>query len=468
MNIREVIEKDLIEFKNKDYIFQKVDGEYAPIKFNDFIYKSKCLASYLIDKGLKDKKILVIGVNSINIMIADIAATIYAGVCVNIAADTSSEDLEEAVTDIDIAAILYTSEQSDKIAELNVDIEKVNLNEVIPSLNYCGEEFKEYNSETCSKIVFSSGSTSKPKGVMLSLKNIFAGWNSLQRRTKFGIDDVIYLFLPLNHTYANIYNFYYSLLSGLSIYLCSDTKKIGEELREVNPTIFCAVPLIYERIAEAYSNNVEGAFGDRIRFLYTGGAPISSELKQVYKNAGLEVLGSYALSETASSFSIDYPGDTDENDVGVIFEDIEAKILDANEEGVGEIAAKGDCIFLGYTMDIPNCFTEDGFFRTGDLGYIKNKKLFITGRKKKVLIGSNGENIYIEDIVAKIKEMDANVNHVRLHLKGNKLCALFYLADVEKTDVDSLVRNYNDASSKKNQIAEYKVSNRKSFTKLVA
>ena len=96
---------------------------------------------------------------------------------------------------------------------------------------------------------------------MLSLKNIFAGWESLKRRVTLKEDDVIYLFLPLHHTYGNIYNFLYSLLSGLSIYLCSGIENILQELQEVNPTVFCAVPLIYKKVYFENRDNLQTAFG---------------------------------------------------------------------------------------------------------------------------------------------------------------------------------------------------------------
>ena len=300
------------------------------------------------------------------------------------------------------------------------------------------------------------------------MKNIFFGWEPLKRRTEFKMSDIMYFFLPLSHTYADIYIFYYSLISGLTLYICSDTAKIGEELREVRPTIFCAVPLIYERIAEAYHNDVSQAFGDRVRFLFAGGAPIKDELKKIYKDAGLEILNAYALTETASSFAIDYPGDTDTDSVGTVFEELEVKTIDTDENGVGEICVKGDCVSIGYTTPVLNVFTEDGYFKTGDLGYVKDGKLFIVGRKKKVLIGDNGENIYVSDIQAKLRKMDSNINFVRLSLKDDKLDALFFLQNPEKTNLDELVANYNKDCERKNLIATYELSDKQNYEKLVS
>ena len=467
VNLQELLEEDLQKFGDKDYVFEKRDGVYTPIKFGGFIFKARALATKLINDGLMGQRIMLIGKNSVNIMIADTAITAYTGICASINASTVAEDLEGFIENVGIKAVLYGSDQAEKIASLKNDVIKMNIDEVIPQVNEVGTEFKPYNFEECAKIVFTGGTTSKPKGVMLSYKNMFYGWPYLQRRTKFYDTDIMYMFLPLHHTYADLYMFYYSFFSGLTLYLCSDTAKIGEEVREIRPTIFCAVPLVYERIAEAYHNDVHEAFGDRIRFLFAGGAPIKEELKQVYKNCGFEILNAYALSETASSFAVSYPGDTEEDDVGAVYEDLDVKFIDIDENGAGEICVKGDCVFLGYTNGDTDYLTEDGYFKTGDLGYIKNGKLFVTGRKKKVLIGSNGENIYPDDLLAKIKDMDSNVNFVRFSIQDDQLHAEFYLAEADKTNLAELVEKFNNESTKKDHIISYELSAKKNNEKLM-
>ena len=314
---------------------------------------------------------------------------------------------------------------------------------------------KDY--DECSKIVFSSGTTSNPKAVMLSLKNIFAGWEPLQRRTKFDDTDVIYLFLPLHHTYGNIYNFLYSFLSGLSIYLSSGVNNISSELLEINPTIFCAVPLIYRKFYEVAKDKLIYAFGNRIKYLYCGGSYLDTEIRKYYKQVGLPLHEAYALTETASSFSIEYTNNDDFESVGTIFENIDVKIIDSDESGIGEIIVKGDNVCLGYAnneqMNKQNFV--DGYFKTGDLGYIKDNKLYLTGRKKKVLVGENGENVYIEEIINKLKELNQNINHAKIYFEDNQLCATVYVK--EEIDVDSLFIEYNNNSLKKDKIHKYKM-----------
>lgn len=467
MNIRNFIEENLVKFNNKEYLFEKIDGKYNGIKFNEFIEKSKKLASYLINNNLKDKNILLIGNNSINFMISDMAITVYTGVCINLSKDIKEDGIDNIIKSLDVSCVIYTNEQEEKISNINSNVFKVNVDKLDFNKLEVIDNYKEYNNEVCSKIFFSSGTTSKPKGVKLSLKNVFAGWESLQRRTKFNIDDVIYLFLPMHHTYANIYNFYYSLLSGLSIYLSSGLSNVISELREVNPTIFCGVPLIYEMIYKYVGDDLKNAFGNKIKFLYCGGAPLNEDVSDIYKKNNLELLNAYALTETASSFAISYPNNNDSLSVGSIFEDLDVKIIN-EKNGIGEIVCKGDAVFLGYTIDVEDVFTEDGYFRTGDIGYIKDNKLYLTGRCKKVLLGSNGENIYVEEITSKLKELDNNINCVNVSLNDNKIEVVLYLEDKNVTDVDKLISKYNGLVQKKNMISRAIVSDKKNYQKLVS
>lgn len=469
MDVRSIIEEKLASLNNKEYIFEKVDDKYVSITFNDFIKKVKLLATYMCSNGLINTNILLIGKNSLNYMISDMAITLYTGSCININRDTKEDALISSIKNLNVKGIVYTNDEKDKIESIDLDVFKINVDEVIDTLSEIKDNYKEYNYEECSKIVFSSGTTSKSKGVMLSIKNIFAGWNSLYRRTSLCEDDIVYLWLPLHHTYANVYNFYYSLMSGHSIYISSGINNIISELREVNPTVLCGVPLIFERLIGFYKGNIKEAFGNRIKHIFCGGAVLPIELKQTFIDNGLELLNAYALSETASSFAIDNHGSVLDTSVGTIFEDLDVKIIDQDSDGVGEVCCKGDAVFIGYTDEEFNkdIYTEDNYFKTGDLGYIKDNKLFITGRKKKVLIGSNGENIYVEEIVSLLKEIDTNINDVNVRLEDNNIWVVLYLEDKDKSNLEEVISIYNSKAVQKNRIVKYEVSKEKHYQKLV-
>ncbi len=165
----------------------------------------------------------------------------------------------------------------------------------------------------------------------------------------------------------------------------------------------------------------------------------------------------YALSETSSSLCIAYPGDDDLESVGTIFEDMDVKVDNPDKDGVGEIIVKGESVFLGYTDNslTKRVFDDKGYFHTGDLGYIKNNKIFLKGRKKKMLLSSNGENIMAESIEEGIKKLDSNIKDVKAYIKNDKLaCDIYVTNDI---DADKIVDTYNKDVPKYERVELYSV-----------
>ena len=236
IKIDEIIKNAYEKWSEKDYIFEKHNNEFKAIKYGDFIKKVNSLAHELLRRGLKDKKIIVFGPNSIYYMITDLAIFAYVGTSVNINCQTGKDELIKVIKDLEIDTIIYDEMQESLFKEIKNEIreiEYIGMRAIIDNLNTNISMFdlKGKDENLCAKIIYSSGTTSAPKGIMLSLKNIFSGWIPLQKRTPFTDKDSTYLFLPLHHTYANIYNFLYSLLSGISIYLCSGIENIEKELK---------------------------------------------------------------------------------------------------------------------------------------------------------------------------------------------------------------------------------------------
>ena len=463
IKINEIIKNAYKNWKDKEYIYEKEDNEFKSIKYGEFLEKVNSLAHELINRGLKDERIMVFGPNSAYYMIADLAVLAYVGTSVNINCQTSEEELIKVMKSLGINTILYDERQEGLIKKIKKEVKEINyigMQTTIDNLNT--EEtlfdFDDKDENECSKIIYSSGTTSSPKGIMLSLKNIFSGWIPLQKRTPFTEKDIVYLFLPLHHTYANIYNFIYSLLSGLSIYLCSGMENLEEELKEINPTIFCAVPLIYKKIYANNINNLVSAFGTNIKYLYCGGAKFDSEIRKAYKDCGLPMFEAYALTETASSLAIEYPNKDDYESVGTIFENIDAKIINKDNKGVGDIVVKGDNVFLGYVNNeelTKSVFTEDGYFITGDNGYIENNKLYVIGRKNDVLIGENGENVYPKEIEKILKGYSSDLLKVQAFLIDNKVNYKIYIKENSNINLEDIIADYNSKATKKDCIKFY-------------
>lgn len=460
MQLKRIIKRDYYDWNKDPYIYEKNEKDvYEYITFGKFIENSLGIAKYLIDNGYKNKKIIIISENSSKLMEFDLAVSFYVGVSAVVSKEWKLNDLFGGIEELKADLVIYSSKYTDIIKELEktCNIETMSMDSIKPKFNESLLDLPIKNQNKVAKIVFSSGTTGKSKAVMLSLKNVFAGFKSLNKRCKLSHDDSAYLFLPLNHTYAAVYNFMYSLVGGYSLYLASSTQNIGKELLESNPTVFCAVPLVFNNLLAAYKENVNMAFGKNIKYLFCGGAPISKETRQIYKDKGLALMQAYALSETASSLCIAYPYDDDLESVGTYFEDMEVKIDNPDKDGVGEIIVKGDSVFLGYTDPslTKRVFDDKGYFHTGDLGYIKNKKIFLKGRKKKMLLTSNGENVMAESIENDIKERDNNIKDVKAYIKDDKIVVDIYVID--EIDAETIINEHNKSVPRYEKVSSYNI-----------
>ena len=458
----EIIKDDYTKWKDEEYVYEKINGDVKSKTFGEFIRGTLNIAKELIKRGYKDKYIIIFGDNSSRLMQIDLATVVYVGKSVVVSKEWKEDDLLYSVNKLEAPVVIFDNNKSDVINNLKnvLDVDYISFDELNFETEIEDEDFEiEHNEyEKCCKVVFSSGTTGKPKGVMLSEKNILAGYNSLIRRCPFNHDDSTYVFLPLNHTYGNIYNFMYSLIAGYKVYLSSGTTEISKELLEYNPTIFCMVPKVAERMLEGYGDKINIAFGKNIKYIFCGGASLDREIRLKYKDAGLNMMQAYALSETASSFAIAYPYSDDLESTGTIFEDLDVKIVDKNEEGIGEVVAKGDAVFLGYANDeetTKKVFDEEGYFHTGDLGFIKENKLYIRGRKKKMLLTSNGENVSPDDVEQKLEQNDLIIK-ATVYQKDNKICATLYVDELNE-DYNKIIETFNENVPKYQRIEEFEV-----------
>ncbi len=457
INLNKQIKTIYNDWRNDPYIYEKdKSGKYQYITYKEFIEKSLGIAKYLLDNNYKNKTIMLLSDNSINLMLYDLAITFFVGKSTILCKEWKKNDIEEGIKEIKADLLIYSDKYKDLAKDLNINTMSIE-NIDYPFTKYL-LNLKVKRSNAISKIVFSSGTTGKSKGVKLTLKNIYSGLNSLQKRCNLTHDDYAYMFLPMHHTYASICHFMYSLVTGHRLYLASSTSNIAKELLEANPTIFCCVPLVLNNLYNNYKENIDKAFGTNIRCVICGGAPLSKEIRKVFKDKKMCLMQTYAMTETSSSFTLAYPFHDDLESSGEIYEDIDVKVIDKDNNGIGEIIVKGDNVFQGYTNKRLNklVFDDKGYFHTGDLGYIKDKKLYIRGRKKKVLVTSNGENVDAETIENRIKEKDSNIVEVKAYIKDDKIAVNIYVRD----DIDtSIVDEYNREVPKYEKISSYAIYN---------
>ncbi len=407
-NFLSVLKNAYKKWQNKPFVYEKNLEKYEYITFGEFIEHAVYFAEALLDSGLTDENILVIGKNSIKWMIADVAIASFVGSSTGLGANSDYKKVESVIDKLKPKAIVYDCADETIMKELEANyntIVFVSLKEDYDKLIDIGKklnmqrssllDFDSRDDTAFIKGVLTSGTTGEPKIVMLSQKNIFFGWRYLTMRTPLEERDRCYLFLPLYHTYGVIYNFIYSFLSGMSIYLSSSISNIVEELVEVRPTVFSGVPYIYEKIYQVTNGDVSTVFGNHVRYLFNAGAKLSATLKRKYRKCGLHIISAYALSETAASLSIGYPQDNEVDSQGTIFEDLDVIIDDPNEQGYGEVFVKGDNLFLGYYGDVEatkQSFSAEGYFMTGDIGRIDDKnRIFIIGRTDNKVSMPNGK-----------------------------------------------------------------------------
>jgi len=438
--IHDVLTGALEKWGERNFIYSRSDDVFEAKTFEDTIRDAWALAEGLLDLGLHGKNILIYGENSYEWAISDLAVMGYVGVAVAANKERKEHDLENVINIADIECVIFSNTKQAVIDEVRKkrDIKYISMQDDLPRLLDRGtlrtDVILKNDHEMC-KVFFTSGTTSDSKAVMLSARNLLSGFKSLSRRVDMGPEDKGYLFLPMSHTYGGVYNFLACLYFGSELYLCSDIHRIFEELHIVKPTVFCAVPLIYERVHTMIGGDAQkakGVFGGSIKYLFCSGAKFDPELKQFYKNAGLCVLEAYALTETASSLAVEYPGSEDLNSVGTVFEDMDVKIIDADESGHGEILVKGDTVALGYynnEKETKKAFDEEGYFHTGDIGYVDGDcRLFLTGRKKRVIVFSNGENIYPDEIEALLMK-HTGVVRAKVFERDNKLVATLFVEE---------------------------------------
>lgn len=459
--IKDLLNGKLKQLGNDNFIAEKYKDEWHFHSYADFIRDTKTFAAYLQHENLTHSKIAIFANNSYNYLVADAAIMGYIGVSVPISKEWTFYSLNNALRNLDINAIIYDNQHAEivqRFAERHA-IKTIKIEKVTEPNDYVlNEDIK--TADEISKIIFSSGTTGAPKAVALSQRNMFANFENLRKRTPMDENDIDYLFLPLSHTYACISNFYYALISGMKLYLCSDTKKIADELLEVKPTIFCAVPLIFERFYTAcQAKNLDPniLLGGRIRHLFVGGANLNPEICKFFKQHHTGLVNTYGLSETSAIVAVEYHNEDDFESSGTIFENQEVKIDQPDENGIGEILVKGENIMLGYYRNeelTRQVIDYDGFFHTGDLGAIRNNKIYIHGRKKRLILLSNGENIYPGDIEP-LFEKYPHVTKAKIYEKDKTIFATIY-AD-EDIDLEPIVDEINDELPKYARIHNYEL-----------
>jgi len=459
------------------------------ISYEELGEKVKKTVEILKQNGItKGDKVALLSENMPNWAIAYFSITYIGGIVVPILPDFNIADVHHILRHSEAKGIFVSAKHQHTIEELeDAKISFViNLDDlkILQNLNNFGyiEQFRkkimnniipnkqdyEPKEDDLAVLLYTSGTTGHSKGVMLTHKNITTNAMSAYGTIKLREDDVFLSILPLAHTFECTTGMIVPILNGASIrYLdkAPTPSILLKALKIVKPTMMLSVPLIIEKIyknkilSTINSNKITKTlynisffrkiinkkagkklyetFGGRLRFFAIGGAPLSSFVEKFLYEANFPYVIGYGLTETAPLLTA-----TKENEptklysAGTPFVGVQLKIKNKNTKGEGEICAKSPSVMVGYYKDeekTKEVFDEDGWFLTGDLGYIdEDGYLFISGRSKNMILGPSGENIYPEQIESIINEHHLVLDSLVLE-QNKKLVARVHL-DYEALD----------------------------------
>ncbi len=466
-SIKEYIEDAINKYSKKDAFIVKSQEnneiKYTHISFEEFGKQIKNLAEGLIDLGLEGKRIAIIGHNSYNWVKSYIATICSVGIVMPLDKGLQPSELELSLKRGKADAIIFEDEYLETIKNIRqynqtsvknfISMTELEKNEGFVSLKDLEEKGKKILEKTenekefylkaspmskkpeeLATIIFTSGTTSMSKAVMLSNKNIASNMYDMMCAEKILSTDVNLLFLPLHHTFGSTQMLLF-FSNGATTVFCDGLRHIQENLKEYKVTTFVCVPLLLEvmykniwkaiekqgktkqiKFALKLSNALRkikidirrkifkpilDQFGGELRFIISGAAAINKEVAKGFNDFGIFTIQGYGLTETSPVLCAENEKHIRYGSVGLPFPSVQIKIENKNEEGIGEITAKGPNVMLGYyeMEEETSNVLKDGWFYTGDLGYLdKDGYLFITGRKKNVIVLKNGKNIYPEEL----------------------------------------------------------------------
>lgn len=453
-DLKDLLYKSAERYKNRNaFRLKDKSGKIYGVKYIEFKNHVEALGTALLDLGLKDKSIAVIGKNSYSWISSYLAASII-GTVVPIDKELHVDDITNFINVSEAKAVIGDSKHIKSIIDnkekldndvilINIDSSEIDknvikFNELIDKgrkkLEDGDTSFSniEINPDDMHILLFTSGTTGNAKGICLSHKNICSNIMSVAQIVKVDKTTVVLSILPIHHTYECTLGHLLPLYGGGTVTYCDGLRYINKNINEYKPSFVICVPLLLENVhkkivktlkkslPEKYFNNdkhfidnmpgplrfivkrkIKKSLGGNIRTFIVGAAAINPNIIESFYKFGFKALQGYGLTEcsplVAGNNDMFYKADS----VGLPIPNVEYKINNPDSQGTGEIIVKGPNVMLGYYNDpeaTDNVFKK-GWFYTGDLGYIdENGFLYITGRCKSVIVTQNGKNIYPEEI----------------------------------------------------------------------
>ena len=441
-NIRSALRASERLYGERPAFMQKIDGEYKTVTYSRFRDMYEALGTELWARGLSGRRIIVTGDNCLDWATVYIATVAGLGVIVPVDKELPAEELCNIASISEAGAIFYSPRLAAKVAALPDDIQKYSFDDIsalIESgkerlLNGEREYLRSYiDPDVMTALIFTSGTTGTSKGVMLSHRNICFCISEVAHMAYIGPEEVFLSILPMHHVYECTCGFLFPLTRGCCVAFSEGLRYITRNMQEVRPTIVCCVPILLETIYRKIWMNIRrkgiekkvrnaikltrhaglglkrrvfaeihDSLGGRIRMFISGGAAADPEVMRGLRDFGLLAIQGYGLTECSPLAAVNKDDYYRDDSAGLATPNGVLDIYDVQDDGTGEIRYKGDNVMLGYYR-APELTAEvleaDGWFHTGDFGKIgEDGRLYITGRKKNMIVLRNGKNIYPEEI----------------------------------------------------------------------
>jgi len=453
------------KYRQKTALKVKQEGSYIDISWSEYLENVDFLSMGLIELGVKkENKIALLCENRPEWAYSDLAILSIGAITVPIYPTDTPSKIEYILNDSQAKIIIVSNmEQLKKLLQIRHNLNMLERILIIEGpqkfddvniLNFW-EVLKKYrkepipkqalqqlrkgvNEEDLASIIYTSGTTSEPKGVMLTHKNFISNLIAGKKLFQLGSKDTCLSFLPLSHVFERAAGFYFAFSCGVTIAYAENNYTVLENIQEVRPTVICGVPRFFEkayakiietaarswflkkiiffwalRILRKHTRNskkgsrflntqyniadklvfskIRQQFGGRIRFFISGGAPLATEIAEFFCGVGLIILEGYGLTETSPVITVNTLEDFKIGSVGKPIPEVEVKIAED-----GEILTKGPNVMKGYykQLELTKTAIKEGWLYTGDMGYINQDGfLFITDRKKDIIITAGGKNV---------------------------------------------------------------------------
>ncbi len=453
-SLQDMVLKSSQKYGKKIALEDLADTPIPKVSYQELMEHILRFGTALQQLGIKERThVALIGENRVQWGIAYLTLMSFNYVVVPIDKNLTSNEILNIIHESDAEAIIFSdsyqqllSEKKDVLKRLKhfitMDLKKtdsfLSMPEMISTTQPIhANQLPKINPDELGEIIFTSGSLGRAKGVMLSQSNLVANLMSMTKMLFIYPDDKFLSVLPIHHTYECTCGFLCPVFSGASVHFARSLKTVTEDIQKVHATMLLGVPLLFEKMFRAIYKAIEkdkvksvimkplisitdfaakagwknskkkifhklhNKFGGSVRLFIAGGAAPDPKVSKGLREFGFNFVQGYGLTETSPILTLNQLDNYKDNAAGLPLPGLQIKINIPDDEGVGEICAKGPSVMLGYYKN--EKFTteafEDGWFKTGDLGYFdEDGFLHISGRKKNVIIANNGKNIFPEEI----------------------------------------------------------------------